>query len=152
MGEDGRRSKTLLVALLAGVGLVIVIAIIAVLTRGAPEPLPAGTPEGVVQRYTQAVVDGDLGTARRYLVSETADSCDPVEQTQGDSRVTLVGTKESGDSARVDVVVTTVTGSGPLGADEYESDATFTLVREGGDWLVSTAPWQFVICAQGIGS
>lgn len=150
MGEDGRRSKTLLIALLVGVGVVIVIAIIAVLTRGTPEQLPADTPQGVVQRYAQAVTDGDFATARRYLVSATADACDRVDPGTQDRRVTLVGTKETGDTARVDVVITTVTGSGPLGADEYENDGTFTLVRDGGDWLVDTAPWEFVVCANGV--
>lgn len=150
MTEDGRRSRILLVALLAGVGVVIVIAVIAVLTRGTPDMLPAGTPQGVVQRYAQAVTDGDLTTARRYLATETADTCDRIDPVPDDSRVALVATKETGDSARVDVVITTVTGSGPFGAEEYESDSSFTLVREGGEWLVDTAPWEFTICAGGV--
>ena len=59
MSEDARRPRWALVALLAGVGLVVVIALVAVFARGGPTQYDADTPEGVVQRYSQAVVDGD---------------------------------------------------------------------------------------------
>ena len=61
MTDPNRRSRITLIALIAGVVLVVVIALIAVFTRGGAAPLDEGTPEGVVQRYSQAVVEGDPG-------------------------------------------------------------------------------------------
>ena len=61
MSDDDRRSRSTLIALIAGVVLVVVlIALIAVFARGGPTQFDADTPEGVVQRYSQAVVDGDI--------------------------------------------------------------------------------------------
>jgi hypothetical protein len=57
MTEDARRSRWPIVALLAGIAAVVLIALVAVLARG-PAQYDPGTPEGVVQRYSQAVIDG----------------------------------------------------------------------------------------------
>ena len=52
------------------------IALIAVFARGGAAPRDAAdTPEGVVQRYSQAVIDGDAQTALTYVVPEVADAC-----------------------------------------------------------------------------
>ena len=46
-----------------------------------------------------------------------------------DLRITLLETTERDDTARVSVLIVTVYGSGPLGADEYESEEAFELVK-----------------------
>ncbi|GAA3214195.1 hypothetical protein [Microbacterium terregens] len=145
---DSRRTRLTLIALAAGIGLVVVIALIAVLARGGPTQLDAATPEGVVQRYSQAVVDGDVPAALSYLLPEVADSCERVPLGTDDRRVTLVESTVRDDSATVHVLVVTVYGSGPLGASEYESEEVFELVRANGDWLIEMAPWQFAVCAE----
>lgn len=146
MSDAARRTRITLLVLIAGVAIVVVLALVAVFARGGTTQRDADTPEGVVQRYAQAVVDGDVPTALDYLVPEVADSCERVPVTAQDLRVTLLEASEREDSARVRVLVVTVYGSGPLGADEYESEEAFDLVRVGGDWLIDTAPWQLAIC------
>lgn len=145
---QSRRSRFLLISLVGGVALVVVIALIAVFVRSAPAQYDERTPEGVVQRYAQAVVDGDIDTALTYLVPEIADSCEEVPAGTEDVRVTLLETTEREDSARVEVLVATVYGSGPLGTSEYEYESAFRLVKVGDDWRIRSAPWEFVVCAE----
>lgn len=148
MSDTARRSRITLIALISGVVLVVVIALIAVFTRGETAELDAGTPEGVVQRYSQAVVDGDVPTALTYLVPEVADECDRISQGSEDIRLTLLETTERDQTARVRVLIVTVYGTGPLGADEYESEDVFDLVKVGDEWLIETSPWQLAVCAE----
>lgn len=146
MTDPARRSRITLIALVAGVVIVVVIALIAVFTRGGAAPLDEGTPEGVVQRYSQAVVEGDTAAAIAYLVPEVADSCERVPAGTDDLRLTLLETTEREGTARVRVLVVTVYGAGPLGSDEYESEEVFDLAKVGGEWLIETAPWQLTVC------
>jgi hypothetical protein len=146
MSDTARASRITLIALAAAVALVVVVALIAVFARGGPAPLDADTPEGVVQRYAQAVVDGDLETAEGYLVPELVESCERVSRGADDLRITLEETTERDDRARVEVLVVTVYGSGPLGPDEYESEEAFDLVRVDGEWRIETAPWDLTVC------
>ncbi|GAA1995243.1 hypothetical protein [Microbacterium pumilum] len=146
MSDDARRPRWALVFLLAAVGVVVVIALVAVFTRGAPTQYAADTPEGVVQRYSQAVVDDDTAAALEYVVPEIADSCEESGIGTDDYRVTLLKTTERDDTARVGVLVTTVYGSGPLGSSEYESEESFDLVKSGDSWLIDRAPWQLAVC------
>lgn len=146
MSDPARTTRITLIVLAGAVILVVVVALIAVFARGGAAPLDPDTPEGVVQRYSQAVVDGDVETATTYLVPEIAESCQRIPADGDDLRITLAETTERENSARVDVLVVTVYGSGPLGPDEYESEETFDLVRVDGDWLIQTAPWQLTVC------
>ncbi|MGZ8804271.1 MAG: hypothetical protein ACXWZG_03090 [Microbacterium sp.] len=148
MSDAATRSRITLIALISGVILVVVIALIAVFTRGEIAELDAGTPEGVVQRYSQAVVDGDVPTALTYLVPEVADTCDRVPMGSEDIRLTLLETTERDQTARVRVLIVTVYGTGPLGANEYESEDAFDLVKVDDEWLIETSPWQLAVCAE----
>ncbi|WP_137843236.1 hypothetical protein [Microbacterium sp. 2FI] len=149
MSDDARRSRVPLIALLAAIGLVVVIALVAVLARSAPPEYDPDSPEGVVQLYSQAVVDGDVEEALTYLVPDVADACERLAPDADDTRVTLVATSQADDTARVEVIVTEVYGSGLLGSDEYDSDEEFELRRIGGDWLIEFAPWQLALCVEG---
>ncbi|MET0780842.1 MAG: hypothetical protein ABWZ16_04930 [Microbacterium sp.] len=146
MSDTARRSRITLIALIAGVVLVVVIALIAVFARGETTQLDPDTPEGVVQRYSQAVVDGDAQTALTYVVPEVADACVRRSVSDEDARITVLETTERADTAHVRVLIVTVYGTGPLGADEYEAEAAFDLVKVDGDWLVELAPWRLAVC------
>jgi hypothetical protein len=146
--KSARRSRMLIIALAAAVVLVVVIALIAVFTRNAPAQYGEDTPEGVVQRYSQAVVDGDTETAMTYLVADVADECERTSVGTEERRVTLLKTTERDDSARVEVIIATVYGSGPFGNNEYETESAFELAADGGGWLIETTPWELAICAQ----
>ncbi|MDT0180333.1 hypothetical protein Q9S36_08950 [Microbacterium sp. ARD31] len=146
MSEDARRSRLVMIALLATVALVVVVALIVVFTRGGAAQFDEDTPEGVVQRYSQAVVEGDTRTALEYLPPDVAEYCERVTPGTEDRRVTLLQTTERDDSARVEVLIATVYGTGPLGSDEYETEGVFELVAADGGWLIETAPWELAIC------
>lgn len=146
MTDATRGSRITLIALVGGVVLVVVIALIAVFTRGDVAQLDPGTPEGVVQRYSQAVVDGDTQTALTYVVPEVADACVRRSVSEEDTRITVLETTEHDRTAHVRVIIVTVYGTGPFGADEYEAESSFDLVKVGGDWLVEVAPWRLAVC------
>lgn len=146
MSKHAPRSRILSIVVLAVIGAVIVAAVIAVLVRSGTASYDAGTPEGVVQRYAQAVSEGDTGTALEYLAPEIADSCDQAAIDTNELRMSLIETIDHGDAAQVRVMVTTIYGSGPFGPSEFQSEDVFSLVREGGGWRIQTTPWQFTIC------
>lgn len=149
-GPARRRAVLKVAALLAVVVVIVISALVTILIRGAAPPLPADTPEGVVQRYVRAVVDGDVDGAAGYLLPEDAADCHRA-QTGGDDdyRVTLVETTIHDDTARVEVIVSAVYGEGPFGPDEYRSDEIFDLRRTDGRWRITAVPWQFAVCDAG---
>ena len=124
------------------------IALIAVFARGGPTQLDADTPEGVVQRYSQAVVDGDVPTALTYLVPEVADvvrtACRRAPMT---CRLTLLETTERDDTARVRGARRHGVRIGSVRRrTSTRAKGSFDLVKVGGDWLIETAPWQLAVC------
>ncbi len=146
--RSGRPDRTLLVVLII-VAALIIVALVVVFSRGAPAPLDASTPGGVVQRYTQALVDRDQTAARSYLTPELQENCDRVDPgLLDDVRVTLQSTNERGDTADVRVSVVTTSGGGLFGPSEYQSDEIFHLVRAGSGWAIETAPWQLTVCTE----
>lgn len=141
--------RILLISLIGAVALVVVIALVAVFVQRDPAQLDATTPEGVVQRYVQAVIAGDTDTAVSYLAPDVAAECELVPLDTQDRRVTLTApTTQRADSATVEVLIVTVYGSGPLGSDEYESEGAFDLVRTDDAWAIRTAPWEFAVCTE----
>ncbi|MFO7689426.1 MAG: hypothetical protein R6W83_02540 [Cryobacterium sp.] len=135
-------------ALVSVLVLLIVLSVIVVLSQGPPERLDAATPEGVVQRYASAVIDGDEEQAMQYLVPELRESCEPWDMPSADSmRVTLLATTLRDTTADVRVaLVTSSDAGGPFGAPEYRSEEEFDLVRVNGAWLIRSAPWPLTIC------
>ena len=137
-----------LIVILGVIGALVIVALIVVFTSGEPELLDESTPEGVVQRYSAAVIEGDEAAAIEYLVPERGDSCERIETGPVDGmRVTLVSTTERDDSADVEVLMVTSYDGGLFGSSEYEEEAVFDLVAADGGWLIEAAPWQLSICA-----
>ncbi|MFE5670607.1 hypothetical protein ACFQ58_03260 [Agromyces sp. NPDC056523] len=142
-----RPDRTLII-IVGVIAALVIIALVVVFTRGEPQSLDESTPEGVVQRYSAAVIDGDEETAKEYLVDELADGCVRMEGPPTDGmRVTLVDTQERDDSADVRVLIAiSYGGGGPLGPDEVQEEGEFDLVRDGDAWRIDTAPWPLTIC------
>jgi len=144
-----RRDPALLVVV-GLIGLLVVVALLVVFTRGEPAQLAADTPGGVVQRYSAAALNGDETTAAGYLSAAALTECDPdtsvAASAEDDIRITLVETTERDTSADVRVLIVTSYGGGPFGSSEYESEDAFDLVKVGGDWLIDEAPWQLTVC------
>ncbi|MET1051121.1 MAG: hypothetical protein ABWX65_00640 [Mycetocola sp.] len=138
-------ARRTLIVLLSVLAALVIIALAVVFTRGEPALLDESTPEGVVQRYTTAVLDGDEDAAMGYLSDEAQGNCGSVESyTSDDLRLTLVTTNLHDDSADVDVLITTG-GGGPFGS-EYSYEDTFRLVADGDSWRVETTPWELAVC------
>lgn len=147
MQTPAARPDRTLTVILVIIAAVVLLALVVVFLRGTPAPLDRTTPEGTVQAYTNAVIDGDLSAITPLLTREVRDHCERLDpETQGSVRLTLISTKVSGDRATVRVSVATDYGSGPFGSSSYETEDSFTLAKENGQWLVETAPWQFTIC------
>ena len=142
----GTKDRTLIV-ILGTIAALVLVALMVVFTRGAPEQLDPSTPEGVVQAYSAAVLDGDETAAAAFLTATAVNDCARFGWGPTDNlRVVLVSTTVRPNSA--DVVVSLVTSSddGPFGASEYEFESNFDLVRADGAWLIETAPWELSIC------
>ena len=151
MDAPARKPDRTLIVILAVIAALVVVALIVVFTRGEPEELDESTPEGVVQRYSAAVIEGDEAAAIDYLVPELGDQCSRMQGGPLDGvRVTLVSTTDRGDSADVRVLVVTSYDGGLFGSSEYEEEGVFDLVRNDGRWLIESTPWQLMICDPGM--
>lgn len=135
----------ILIAILSAIALLVIVALAVVLTRGEPELLDGSTPQGVVQRYSTAVIDGDKATATSYL-TEAATSCSFRETGPLPTRVVLISATERDNSALVKVSVVNSGSGGPFGPSEYEMEDRFSLVRTDGKWLIDQAPYQLMWC------
>ena len=141
--QPAKPDRTLLAVLIV-VGLLVVIALVVVLVRGAArESLDPSTPEGVVQRYAQAVIDGDDATAAEYLTGRS-DDCDYYDSSN--LRLTFDSTKISGNDATVRVSISSSYGGDPFSNYEYSYDDEFRLVKSGDSWLIESAPYEFLPC------
>ncbi|TFD45173.1 hypothetical protein E3T55_19325 [Cryobacterium frigoriphilum] len=142
-----RPDRTLLIVL-GVIAVLVVVSLVVVFSRGEPEALDPATPEGVVQRYSAAVIAGDETAAMEYLAPEVREDCERFTDLQADNlRVVLVSTTERDSSADVRVsIVTTYEGNGPFGSSEFESERTFDLVTVDGEWLIDGSPWELAVC------
>jgi hypothetical protein len=145
-----RPDRTLLV-ILGVIAVLVIVALVVVFTRGEPAPLDESTPEGVVQRYSAAVIEGDESEAKGYLDPDLADDCIPIETAPADRmRITLVSTTERDDTADVEVLITWSYDEGPFGGSGVEERGTFDLVRTDDGWRIESAPWPLTICDPGM--
>lgn len=139
---------------LAGVvGLVAVLAFVAVLVTvaGGPTDYDPDSPEGVVQAYVEAVVDGDHREAAALLAEESPCGLDDLDEWffDADVRVVLREVRIEGDDADVAVsIAESPAGSVFAGAERFRRH-TFRLVGGPGQWQVSGTPWPMVECGRG---
>lgn len=142
-----RGTHRTLVILLGVIAALVVVAIVVVLTRGGPAALDRTSPEGVVQEYAAAVLEGRFDEARNYLSIEPRENCRPFDPSPHQQlRVALRNVSIAGDRAFVHVLITTSDSSDPFGGGGYQDSDSFELRREGEAWLIRSAPWQFTIC------
>ncbi|TFC19545.1 hypothetical protein E3O19_02635 [Cryobacterium algoritolerans] len=147
MSATQRKPDRSLILILGVIAALVIVALAVVFTRGEPAPLDPGTPAGVVQLYSAAVLAGDEQTAAGYLIAGRLDTCDKVDPGPLDGiRLSLASTTVRENSAAVTVSIVTSTDNGPFGASEYENEDVFDLVRVDGRWRIDGAPWQLSIC------
>jgi hypothetical protein len=147
MDAAARKPDRILIVVLSVVAVLVIGALAVVFSRGEPALLDESTPQGVVQRYATAVIDGDESAAAAYLTEAARSQCVGFERPSRDNlRVTLVSTTERPASADVRVLIVVSTGGGPFGNSEYETEDVFDLAKTNGKWLVDSAPWQLRVC------
>ena len=152
MNAAPARPDRTLIVILSVIGVLVIVALAVVFSRGEPKLLDESTPAGVVQRYSAAVISGDEDAAVEYLTPALREGCDTYEPTYVENvRVTLGSTTERADSADVNVfIVTTYDGGGPFGPSESEVQENFNLDKVDGQWLISTTPWSLTICTNAV--
>jgi hypothetical protein len=144
-----RQIDPLLAGILAGAALLIVAGLIAIplLARRAPTLAPDTTPEGVTQRFYQAIFADDYAAAHAYLASTTRAQISQLELQQQlssqlrQSQVRVVSTTTRANGATVQVVITHVTSGDLFGANEWTEDREVLLLREGADWKIVGGPF-----------
>jgi hypothetical protein len=143
-----RRPTRVLLLVLAAIAIVAVVAGALAATRRG-HVYDSATPEGVVQAYLAAVIDGNRDAAARFLATESPCSVADLDRAylpQG-VRVVLREAQVTGDTARVEVSVATPSGD-PFGSESYEKH-TFRLTRSGGAWLITGEAWPMSGCRRG---
>lgn len=149
VSEAAAKPDRALIVVLSIIGALVVLALVVVFASGEAPLRDAATPEGVVQRYSDAVIAGDEEAAAQYLTQRASEDCTELERPDSnDIRVTLVETTEREQSADVRVSIVTSYPGGLFGADEYEEEAAFDLDRVDDEWKIDEAPWQLTICHQ----
>lgn len=148
MDAAAGRPNRILIIILAIIAVLVVAALAVVFSRGEPALLDGSTPQGVVQRYSAAVLDGDESAAMAFLTETARTQCVDFERASTENlRVTLVSTTERTSSADVRVLIVVSNGGGPFGNSEYETEDVFDLVKMDGKWLIDSSPWQLRVCA-----
>ena len=147
-----KSSNRTLVGFGIGIGALVTITIILVLTLGGGNPtiLPENTPQGVVQRYLQAVQEKNYQIAYNYLAP--ADPKNPngpfqsydnwVMSTQNSNNSTwkanLSNVNINGDNATVEVMIDIFIPGGPLANPVRTNTLTFILNKRASNWLITS--------------
>lgn len=146
-----RRERSRTVARLVGALLAVVMAvgIFAGLQR-TPEHLDADTPEGIVQGYLQAVLDGDWRAAEGFLTEGLAERCTLADLTRsfvpGGMTATLDDTEVDGDLAVVRVRLLEPATPDVLGGGAEGATEAFELQIEQDGWRITGEPWPVYAC------
>lgn len=134
-----------IVAIGAGVIVLVALAIIVALVAGSPEveAFPPGSPEATLQAYLQAVEDGDAEQAYDYLSSRAQSqmSFTDFQRFIGfggiprDARVRIDRTQVDDDRATLYLVIEHFSGSG-IDFNRYSYEREVRLVREDDAWKI----------------
>jgi hypothetical protein len=124
------------------IGLIAVVALVVIGLNREPAEFDPNTPEGTVQVYIGALVEGDFETAASYWSDE---GCAPISNipTRGAPQVSVSLVSVDGNDVQANVVVRiTENSEDPLGGlVEYQE--WFTLTRQDGSWRVRQPSWPY---------
>jgi hypothetical protein len=143
------RSGRLVGWVLAAALVVLVAAAVAVGVLREPILLDPQTPEGTVQAYVQAVLDGEWHEARSHLTDDLEAECTATHFRHSwvpDSlTATLDDVRLDDDEAEVLVRLRTTAEPTPFDGP-YETTETFDLIREDTSWRITGQPWPVYDC------
>ncbi len=140
-----KERPNLVLAVVAGI--VVLLAVVAgflAVNRRAPD-LDPSTPDGTVQLFVLAMLEGDDEEAVRFL--DPSLGCEAplpdVYRPEG-ATMTLVDTEVRGDTAEVTVDITEQTGVGMFGSWTHRE--TLRVRADGDRWLIQRDSWPIYSC------
>ncbi len=104
------------------------------------------SPEGVVQMYLTAIIEGKNDQAASYFATDSECDASDIDRAYVSEtlRVNLVSTSIDGNSAYVKIDANSG-ASGPFD-DGYTESHTYRLSKESGRWLLEGIPWPLWDC------
>lgn len=137
------------IILWSGITIVVLVAVAVAFTFVRSPRLDPATPEGVVQSYLEAVVEGRRADARSYLSERLQRDCDPGfprHVAQEAYRIEWIDTVVDGPEARVEVLV----AEQDLGIFDsyYDFYTSFTLRSVGDAWRITDQEWPWYSCSE----
>jgi hypothetical protein len=104
------------------------------------------SPEGVVQMYLTAIIEGKNDQAASYFATDSECDASDIDRAYVSEtlRVNLVSTSIDGNSAYVKIDANSG-ASGPFD-DGYTESHTYRLSKESGRWLIEGIPWPLWDC------
>jgi hypothetical protein len=124
------------------VGVVAVVVLVVIGLNREPEQLDPDTPEGTVQAYIAALVDGDFDAASAFWADG---GCvpDSINPTGGAPEISATLVRVDGDDQEATVVIgITESLTDPVNGI-YEHDEWFNLVREDDGWRIVQPSWPY---------
>lgn len=124
------------------VGVAAVVALVLIGLNREPDQFDPDTPEGTVQLYIAALVDGDFDTAASFWAGDDClpESSEPTGGTP-DVSARLVRVDGNDDESTVVIAITDNTGDPINGIYEYEE--WFTLVNGDDGWKIRQPSWPY---------
>lgn len=149
---NGSRPAGTMILIVTAVVVIAAIIIAAVIAATGGDPVfDEGTPEATVQRYLDALIDGDEDAAYDALSDELRQECSPSDlrerewQTDG-VRVSLRDVRIDGAEAEVDVTIHEGGGGGLFGEGSSYPES-FVLANTSRGWVLSERPWPIFFCS-----
>jgi hypothetical protein len=156
-----KNTDKVLLGILAGIALLIILALVMTLTRPVSTYQADDTPEGVAHNYLLALQNEDYDRAYGYLATTLEGyprSLDKfVENIHGypyyfrlDQEVSfsIVSAKVTGNNATVKVHLSSFRGGGIFDSGQSSYDFEMSLRREAGRWKIASADSYFASCWQ----
>jgi hypothetical protein len=123
-------------------GVVGVVALVAIGLAREPAELDPESPEGTVQLYIEALVDGDFDTAVTYLAD---DGCIPTSiiPTGGAPDVSAALVNVDGNDTAATVTVRLIGTSADPVSGTYEYQEWFSLIKQDDRWRIRQPTWPY---------
>ena len=148
-----------LIGIVAGIGLLVVVAFLVVLTRPEPEYQDGDSPEAIVHNYLLALRQGDYERALEYLspnlkgypedAQAFADDVDDSYSFRLDDRDVTIETQSAtirGNTATVEVLETSFSGGGLFSSGNYDRRFDMKLRQENGAWKLVDGDQYWTSC------
>ena len=143
------RSPNTRAILWAGIAVLALVVIAFASTFMRAPQLDPDTPEGVVQRYLQAAVEGRRTEARSYLSDRLQRECErglPRYVSRDAYRIELMAAIVEGTTAEVEVMVAEQDAG--VFDGYYEFPAFYSLVSTGDGWRITDQDWPWRACSE----